>query len=175
MLHARRRTLGVRSDDTPTADAPADEGQIMVLALGFTVVLLLLVTVIVSLTGIQLERERLADLADNLALEAADSIAESSIYGTDAPPGAASEAPLTDEGVHAAVAEHLADNPAALTGLEEVTVVSATSPDGRSARVVLASRARPTLISPVTSLFSDGAVLTAESTARAWEPDAPAG
>ena len=151
-------------------DARSDDGQIMVLALGFTIVLLLLVTVIASLTGIQLERKRLADLADNLALEAADSIDASSIYGTEKPPGAASEAPLTDEGVRAAVAEYLAAHPGATSGLEAVAVVSATSPDGRTARVVLASRARPTLISPVTSLFSDGVVLTAESTARAWEP-----
>lgn len=157
---ARRRGVDPRSD----------EGQIMVLALGFTVVLLLLVTVIVSLTGIQLERKRLADLADNLALEAADSIDESSIYGTEVPPSEAAEAPLTDAGVRAAVAEYLAANPGAVSGLEAVTVVSATTPDGRTARVVLASRARPTLISPVTSLFSDGVVLTAESTARAWEP-----
>lgn len=142
----------------------------MVLALGFTIVLLLLVTVIVSLTGIQLERKRLLDLADNLALEAADSIDESSIYGIEQPPGDASHAPLTDEGVRAAVAEYLAANPGVTAGLEAVTVVSATSPDGRTARIVLASRARPTLISPVTSLFSDGVVLTAESTARAWEP-----
>lgn len=175
MLAVRRGRLGVRSDGAPADDPPADEGQIMVLALGFTVVLLLLVTVIVSLTGVQLERKRLADLADNLALEAADSIDASSIYGSDRPPGTASEAPLTDAGVRSAVAEHLADNPAALAGLDGVTVVSATSPDGRSARVVLASRARPTLISPVTSLFSDGVVLTAESTARAWGPDGPAG
>lgn len=151
-------------------EAGSDDGQIMVLALGFTVVLLLLVTVIVSLTGIQLERKRLANLADNLALEAADSIDEGSIYGTAVPPSEAAEAPLTNEGVRAAVDEYLAANPGATTGLESVTVVSATTPDGRTARVVLASRARPTLISPVTSLFSDGVVLTAESTARAWEP-----
>lgn len=151
-------------------DARSDDGQIMVLALGFTIVLLLLVTVIASLTGIQLERKRLADLADNLALEAADSIDAGSIYGTQTPPGAASEAPLTDTGVRAAVAEYMGAHPGATSGLEAVTVVSATSPDGRTARVVLASRARPTLISPVTSLFSDGVVLTAESTARAWEP-----
>ncbi|MEP7763365.1 pilus assembly protein TadG-related protein [Sanguibacter sp. 25GB23B1] len=151
-------------------EAGSDDGQIMVLALGFTVVLLLLVTVIVSLTGIQLERKRLANLADNLALEAADSIDEGSIYGTGVPPSEAAEAPLTDEGVRAAVAEYLAANPGATIGLESVTIVSATTPDGRTARVVLASRARPTLISPVTSLFSDGVVLTVESTARAWEP-----
>ena len=160
-----------------------DSGQILVLTLGLTLVVLLLVTVIVSLTGIHLERKRLLDLADNLALAAADAMTEEVIYGADAgavtspAPGGADTGPdvtsdtglaLTDDAVAEEVADYLATHPRALDGLSDVVVVLAQSPDGRSAQVVLTSRAQPALISPVTSLFSDGVTLTAQSTARAW-------
>ena len=158
-----------------------DSGQILVLTLGLTLVVLLLVTVIVSLTGIHLERKRLLDLADNLALAAADAMTEEVIYGPGAtlpaPGDAASPADdatfdtglaLTDAAVAREVADYLATHPRALEGLSDIVVVLAQSPDGRSAQVVLTSRAQPALISPVTSLFSDGVTLTAQSTARVW-------
>lgn len=153
----------------------SEDGQILVLSLGYTVVLLLLVTVIVSLTGIHLERKRLHDLADTLALAAADAMTAEAIYGQ--PPGPRDPVPtgptdggleLTDADVARAVAEHLAAHPSATDGLSDVVVLVADSPDGRSAHVVLASRAQPALLSPVTSLFSDGVALAAESTARVW-------
>ena len=179
--------------DRPTSRARAsrlpargdDSGQILVLTLGLTLVVLLLVTVIVSLTGIHLERKRLLDLADNLALAAADAMTEEVIYGagvTSLPPGGVPDdaagpsndvtsdtgLALTDEAVAEAVSDYLATHPRALDGLSDVVVVLAHSPDGRSAHVVLTSRAQPALISPVTSLFSDGVTLTAQSTARVW-------
>ena len=175
---ARGSRLPARGDDS---------GQILVLTLGLTLVVLLLVTVIVSLTGIHLERKRLLDLADNLALAAADAMTEEVIYGagagagagavTSPAPGGAAPGPdvtsdtglaLTDDAVAREVADYLAMHPRALDGLSDVVVVLAQSPDGRSAQVVLTSRAQPALISPVTSLFSDGVTLTAQSTARAW-------
>lgn len=153
-----------------------DSGQILVLALGFTLVVLLLVTVVVSLTGIHLERKRLLDLADTLALAAADAMSDEVIYapGASASPldgagaGGDTGLVLTDEAVAAAVADYVALHPQALDGLSDVVVVAADSPDGRSARVVLSSRAQPALISPVTSLVSDGVTLTAQATARVW-------
>ncbi|SDC58398.1 Putative Flp pilus-assembly TadE/G-like [Sanguibacter gelidistatuariae] len=156
-----------------------ESGQILVLALGLTLVVLLLVTVIVSLTGIHLERKRLIDLADNLALAAADAMTEESIYGAIGAPGAPNAGtagpastdanlPLTDDDVVRAVADYLVAHPDAMNGLSDVVVLEASSPDGRSARVVLTSLAQPALISPVTSLFSDGVTLRAQSTARVW-------
>ena len=47
-----------------------DDGQIMILTIGFVVVALLLVTVVASAAGVHLERKRLLALADVLALEA---------------------------------------------------------------------------------------------------------
>lgn len=157
-------------------DRHDDSGQILVLALGFTLVVLLLVTVVVSLTGIHLERKRLLDLADTLALAAADAMSDEVVYGPGASgstldaAGAGDDTGLllTDEAVAAAVADYITTHPQALDGLSDVVVMAAESPDGRSARVVLSSRAQPALISPVTSLFSDGVTLTAQATARVW-------
>lgn len=163
---------------TSRLPARGDEsGQILVLALGLTLVVLLLVTVIVSLTGIHLERKRLIDLTDNLAIAAADAMTAESVYSTLGAPAATPAAtpavtdahlPLADADVAQAVADYLTAHPDAADGLRDVVVLVADSPDGRSAHVVLTSRAQPALMSPVTSLFSDGVVLTAESTARVW-------
>lgn len=167
MTRARAHRLPARGDES---------GQILVLTLGLTLVVLLLVTVIVSITGIHLERKRLLDLADNLALAAADALTEDAVYSGGAPgappaladPTTDTGIDLTDEAVARAVADYLATHPRALDGLRDVVVVSAESPHGRSARVVLTSLAQPALISPVTSLFSDGVALTAQATARVW-------
>jgi hypothetical protein len=51
-----------------------DDGQIMILSIGFTIVALLLVTGVVSATGIHLERKRLLAAADSIAVEAADEL-----------------------------------------------------------------------------------------------------
>lgn len=159
---------------TSRLPARGDEsGQILVLALGLTLVVLLLVTVIVSLTGIHLERKRLIDLTDNLAIAAADAMTAESVYSTLGAPAATpavtdAHLPLADADVAQAVADYLTAHPDAADGLRDVVVLVADSPDGRSAHVVLTSRAQPALMSPVTSLFSDGVVLTAESTARVW-------
>ena len=75
---------------------------------------------------------------------------------------------LTDEAVARAVTDYLVTHPRSLDGLSDVFVVTSDSSDGRSVRVVLTSLAQPTLISPVTSLFSDGVMLTAQATARVW-------
>lgn len=142
-------------------NARVDDGQILVLATGLVVVFLLLVSVIVSITGLHLERTRLRDLADCLALAGADSMTLGGMYDAD-------QNLLTDDGVAAAVASYLAAHPGLTAGLGEVEVVVADAPDGKSARVVLRSMAKPTLVSSVTSVFSDGTELIAQGTAQAW-------
>jgi hypothetical protein len=144
-----------------------EDGQILVLALGYTVVLLLLVSVVVSVTGIQLERKRLANLADTLALASADAVDETGFYDGRQAAAADGGLVLTDDDVATAVGEYLSTHPGLLQGLGPVSVVEARSPDGRSSRVVLTAVARPTLISPVTNLFSGGVTIRAEANAQA--------
>ena len=145
-----------------------DDGQIMILTLGFVVVALLLVTVVVSAAGVHLERKRLLALADLVALEAADAIGDDRYFAPGAGQGdpATSGLPLTDASVRAAVDGYLRDNPSAATAWDEFAVLSATTPDGRTARVHLGAVVRPALISWVMAPWSDGIALEAVSVAR---------
>ena len=82
-----------------------DEGQILLLALGYVVVALLLVTALVSASAVHLERKRLVQLADTAALDAADALEPGTFYAAGV--GAGDGAPLSDASVRRAVAEHL--------------------------------------------------------------------
>ncbi|WP_315093475.1 pilus assembly protein TadG-related protein [uncultured Cellulomonas sp.] len=145
-----------------------DDGQVMILTLGFVVVALLLITVVVSAAGVHLERKRLLALADLLALEAADAVGDDRYFAPGAGQGDPDTEglPLTDASVRAAVDRYLRDNRGAATEWEDVAVLSATTPDGRSAHVHLGAVVRPALVSWVLAPWSDGIPLEAESVAR---------
>lgn len=157
-------------DDHPTSTSgrrPArrtDDGQVMLLAIAYGVLALLLVTVVVSATAVHLERKRLLATADLAALAAADAVDASRFYAAN-PPEVDPLVELTPASVREAVSEHLATSPEAgrLTGL---TVVEATTDDGRTARVTLRSLAQVPLISWVTAPWSDGIILHVSTTAR---------
>jgi len=156
----------------------------MLLSIGFVVVALLLVTAVVSATGIHLERKRLTATADALAAEAADELAQSPYYdeagscpGLDSDCGGGISGPgatgdgivrLTDEDVRRAVDAYLDDNPDVRERFVRFEVIRASSPDGRSALVRLGAVARPALISWATGSWSDGIALEVEVSARAW-------
>ena len=142
---------------------PDDDGQIMILCIAYGVLALLLVTAVVSASGVHLERKRLLALADLTALAAADSLDHGSYFGPDARTDAVS---LTSSGVRTAAEAHLESSTEAsrFTGL---TVVEATTADGRTAQVTLAAVARPTLLTWVTSPWSDGVLLRVTARARA--------
>ncbi|WP_400109924.1 pilus assembly protein TadG-related protein [Cellulosimicrobium funkei] len=146
-----------------------DDGRILLLTSAFVAFALLLVTVVVSATQVHLERKRLYELADALALSAADSMTHQTFYsGGAAPPVEDAVLTLTDAGIRADVDDYLDRNPAALAGLSDVVVTDASTGDGRTASVTLAARARPAMISWVTEAWSDGIIVRAESRARAW-------
>ena len=145
----RSAVRGLRSDDG---------GQIMLLAIGFVVVALALVAVVTAVTSVQLERKRLMTIADAAAAHAAGDFDEESLHAARAPdPGAPHAAPgleLTDARVADSVAEYLAASRGTLA-LRDVRVVSATTPDGRTAVVELAGVARPALVGWLVDVVDD--------------------
>jgi hypothetical protein len=156
-----RARLGARGD--------RESGYITLLSIAFAALALLLLTAVVSATGIHLERKRLLVLADELALEAADSLDEASFYRGEARrPTTDGVIPLTDSDVRRAVEEYLSTHASIAAQHERLTVTEAVSDDGRTARVSLAALARPPLISWITAPWSDGIALRATSSARAW-------
>ena len=153
------------------APRPQDReaGHITLLSIAFAVLALLLMTAVVSATGVHLERKRLLVLADEVALEAADSLDLAAFYrGEAARPRSDGVIPLTDADVRGAVEQYLAEHRGVAGRHERLTVVEAVSDDGRTARVTLAAVARPPLISWITAPWSDGIALRATSSARAW-------
>jgi len=146
-----------------------DDGQTMILAIGCTVLALLLVTAVVSATGVHLERKRLLATADALAAEAADALPSPAYYrGTAAGALDSGGVALADADVRRAVDAYLADNPEARAGYVQLVVLDASTPDGRTARVRLGAVVRPTLASRVTEPWADGITLEVEASARAW-------
>lgn len=149
--------------------AARDTGSVTMLSIAFGALALLLMTAVVSATGVHLEQKRLVALADQLALEAADAMDLAAFYRGEAPPPTADGVvPLTDADVRRAVEEYLAAHPTVAGDVAEVRVVEAGTDDGRTARVSLAALARPPLVSWITAAWSDGIVLRATSSARAW-------
>ena len=157
-----------------------DDGQVMLLSIAFGVLALLLVTVVVSASSVHLERKELFALADLAALDAAAALDEAAYFGRTAtagapgcgpgcPPGTGDAAHLlllSDASVRAAVEDYLADA-APSSDLERLTLVEASTPDGRTAQVRLQALARPALLSWITAPWSDGVLLDVTTSARA--------
>lgn len=150
--------------------AGGEDGQTTILTLGLVVVALLLVTVVVSATGVHLDRKRLLATADATALEAADALSTASYFDTSTTGGTTSGGRilLTDRAVEGAARAYLAENPEISDRFVRLELADAAAVDGRSAQVRLRALVRPALVSWVTAPWSDGIVLEAESTARAW-------
>ena len=140
-----------------------DAGQVLLLGLAYGLLALALVLLIASAAAVHLERTELLALADAAALDAADALDAETFYTG----AGGAVVPLTDDGVRAAVAEHLASSPGAagLTGLA-VAEPTGTS-DGRTAQVTLTAVARPPFLPWGVVLWSDGIPLRVTSAARA--------
>jgi Putative Flp pilus-assembly TadE/G-like len=142
-----------------------DDGQVMILSLGFGVVAILLVLVITAATAVHLDRKRLLALADLAALSAADQVS-STYFGPDGA-RASGGVPLTDATVRAAVEEYVRDHPEPAARWDGVRVLEATTPDGRSAVVRLGALTRPPLVTWVLAPWSEGIELVVDASARA--------
>lgn len=149
-----------------------DEGSVLLLILGYTLIVFLLITVMVSATAVHLARTRLVDLADAAALDAADNLDEASYYassesGSQPPAGLDGVVPINDAGVRDAVGGYLAAAPIS-PSLEQVMIGEPTgAPDARTAEVTLVAVVRPPLVTYVLLPWAGGIPLTATSRARA--------
>lgn len=126
-----------------------DEGSVLLLALGYAVLAIALVLVCVDATSLYLAQKRADAAADSAALAGADGF-------TLTVDGGQATARLTDAGVLDQASE-------LLDALGTATLVSASTPDGVSARVTVATVWHP----PVLTLFvPDGWTLQATATSR---------
>lgn len=126
-----------------------EEGSTLLLTLGYAVLALLLVLVCVDATSLYLADKRTQALADAAALAGADGFTLTVFRG-------APRAELTDGGVRAQAEELLALRP-------EAVLVAATTPDGVSARVTVATTWHPPI---ATFLVPAGVPLEATATSR---------
>jgi hypothetical protein len=135
-----------------------DRGSILPLIAGFGALALAVVLLVSAATSLYLERARLFTLADGAALAAAESFRLDSVQLT---ADGELRPRLTKPEVTAAAAEYLAQAPD--SRLDGLRLVSATTPDGLSARVTLAAVWAP----PVLSVFvPEGIPLQVTATSR---------
>jgi len=162
----------------------SDDGQIIPLVIAYALIAFTLVVVVVDLSAVHLQRQRLFSLADAAALDAADALDRSRFYregaldGEGALPSSNNRTagnrptdptlavPLTDRTVRSSVENYLVV--ADLVRVEDVAIDQPTgSPDGVTAEVTLVGRATLPLFSFVVARWSDGVPLRATSRARA--------
>ncbi|MFW7414345.1 pilus assembly protein TadG-related protein [Demequina sp. SO4-18] len=138
----------------------ADEGSISLLTLGWVLIAVVALLVMAAATQLHVDRMRLASLADELALAAADELDVGSYYSA-----TATSVALDEGAMREAAAAWLVADPR--PWVEEVGVVDVSaSPDG-TATVAVARRVRPLFDIEALAAFGDGIMLTAEGRARA--------
>ncbi len=125
------------------------EGSILLLTIGYALLALVLMFVTVDATSLYLAQKRTQATADAAALAGADGFTLDVVDGEP-------RAELTDGGVREQAQAIVATEP-------DASIVSAGSPDGVSARVVVSSMWRP----PISTLFvPEGITLQATATSR---------
>ncbi|WP_125132209.1 pilus assembly protein TadG-related protein [Microbacterium sp. 10M-3C3] len=126
-----------------------DQGSVLILTIGYAVLAIVLVLVCANATSLYLAQKRLDAVADAAALAAADGFTLT----------------VSDDGVRTDLsdADLRAQAEEIVATMGEATLVSASTPDGVSARVTVAGAWHP----PVITLFvPDGLPLEATATSR---------
>jgi uncharacterized membrane protein len=147
-----------------------DEGQIMPLIIAYVMIALTLLIVVVDISAVHLQRNRLYATADAAALDASDALDESQFYHQGAANSSSGDpvaVPLSDQSVRVSVQSYLR-TAGPTSRLAVVAVDDPTgSPDGVTAEVTLVARADLPLFSFVVARWADGVPIRATSRARA--------
>jgi uncharacterized membrane protein len=144
-LRQLRRLLADRTENDSD-----DEGSVLILTLGYGVLAIAVILVCIAATSLYLAQKQLDAVADAAALAAADGFDLSVVEGEPV-------ATLTDAGV-----EREAEAMVGQVGTG-ARLVSATTPDGVSARVTIAGEWHPPI---VTVFVPEGVALEATATSR---------
>ena len=137
-----------------------DDGNITLLSLGFMIVVLVTILVVAAASQVHLQRLRLTNLADELALEAADTVDGGSYYA-----GGVATLRLDEEAMADAVLARLAADGREWAG--DVRVMDVASPDGSTAQVTVAIEVTPLVSGTVLGVDLPGVAVTATGSARA--------
>jgi uncharacterized membrane protein len=147
-----------------------DDGQILPLVIAYALIAFTLVIVVVDLSAVHLQRQRLFALADGAALDAADALDRSRFYREGARTSvtdATAPVPLTDQTVRTSAERYLV-MAASLAGVRDAAVDEPTgTPDGVTAEVTVVGSAHLPLFSFAVERWSDGVPLRATARARA--------
>ncbi|WP_240719822.1 pilus assembly protein TadG-related protein [Pseudarthrobacter sp. NamB4] len=136
-----------------------EEGQMLVMIVGYVLLALLVATVVIGISSVYLDHKRLLSLADGASLAAADSYT----LGEVATQGGIPSATLNPVRVRNVAADFIARSPASRR-FDGLSVTGATgSPDGATAVVVLSAAVHPPVVN---FLVPDGIRIEATSTAR---------
>lgn len=136
-----------------------EDGQLMVLIIGFVLVALLVATVVVAASSVYLEHKKLLSMADGASMAAAGSFTLGQLESSSGTPTAI----LSAGRVRSATADYLNRN-SAFARFSDLAVAPATgSPDGSTAVVVLSAAVHPPIVN---FLVPDGIRIEATSTAR---------
>jgi uncharacterized membrane protein len=136
-----------------------EDGQMMVMILGYVALALLVTTVVIGISAVYLEHKRLLSLADGASLAAADSYT----LGEVAAQGGSPSAVLDPARVRHVAADFVARSPAS-ERFDDLAVAGATgTPDGSTAVVVLTAAVHPPVVN---FLVPAGIPIEATSTAR---------
>jgi hypothetical protein len=141
-----------------------DEGQLMILVLAYAVIAALLVTVVVNVSKVYLNRRSLVAAADGAALSAANQPDLDAVYN-----GAGTTLPLSPAGTKAAVRQYARDADL-VTRFEGFRVVDVTT-DGVTVTVTLRADVEMPFLNLVSDRYSGGYPVRA--TARARSPLTP--